>query len=1448
MRAKRRAAGPPLAQSAAMRATRRPAAILVALLVIALALGATARADFPGPAPPAGEQPESPRVNTPNDPNFDRCEADDEDTPERECTSYFNEQFGLFGFRPDSAVNALLQPVQYADCDQLDAQGRAANVAAGDPECSQLSGVRADTAWKYSTGRPDVAVAILDTGIRWQETELVDKVRLNAAELPEPERAGPPLRKDLDCGTYAAGDDANGDGAFSVADFACDPRVAIAGGDTEADKLLDASDLIARFSDKTDADGNGFVDDIAGWDFFDDDNDPFDASSCCNAEGHGTGRAVEAVSATDNAEKGAGLCPRCQVIPLRVWDSFVVDTNLYALATVYAADNGASVVEGAVGGLLNTSFARRAFRYADAKGVALTLVSSDINSANHNYPTNYEEAMYVSGSLPDSAPGERCEIAGFPGVGNPTGVGNIPGCKAFLSVLEGAGVPAVSGQPPTTSFFRNSNLTQYGGKNDFVLVGATGSVNTGQASGAAALLQSYARERFAGQDAFPKSLTGNEIRQLLTMSAEDVLPANTGSIGLADRAEKGWDTHFGYGRVNLAGAMRMIQAGRIPPEVQIDTPTWFTPLNVDKVPADGVAVTGRVRTPHFDGAVAWELGYACGQEGDRFEVIASGTGEVEGEVARLSKPLLEKLADDCDGSVADDPGRPAGRPTDVWPRDPYPDPDPERHAFQIKLTAKEVADPANVGMYRKTLFAHRDDGTLAGWPRPLGEEMTGGESSPRLVDLDADDRLDVLLPTSSGELHALRANGTPLPSFNGGRPVRTETYATAAAHATAGGLGEGVLAELPREPLRVPAIGDVTGDGDPEILVTAGERLYGWARDGTPLPGFPVGVDPALSEPCVAGVAKPCFDEDKRFLTPDLHLKRGFFGSPALADLDADGRLDVVVGAADQHLYAWRGDGRLLSGFPTRLDSGKASDGAEIVASPAIAELDGTPGAEVVIPTNEVLGARRQPPDELNPNDLLDLFVSAATGSTPVYAVDGDGSRVPGWPIEIGVLAGDVLPLVVPSQDAAVADVDGDGRDEVSVSAATGGARLVAADGSTIKSFQQVPGPDAQLTDRGPQLNLAENAAIGRLAAGDPLAVIKGGLSLNGVANLLAVNQNLPFNHAVQAWSLGTNRSDPRAGTYLPGYPVATDDYQLLSQAAVAKVDGAGGGRQALVGTALYQLHAYGALGAEPKGWPKFLGGWIQSTPAVGDVDGDGRLDVLAFTREGWSFAWGTEAPACSADGNATNEEWWTFHHDEHGTAKYGHDARPPSRPGPLTVERLPGRDLRVSFDAAGDDLLCGRAAKYEVAGAAQAIDDGAEFSAGTRLEVAQRARARTARRTRRARVRARAAQAPPAERVTLTIPDGARFAHVAVRAVDDAGNRGYVRNQTGGATIQPGAEPDRPRRLSPRRRTTRRSGDDNDGDDGGSLPFTGLAVGLVALLGLLLLVTGLALRRRRAA
>src|SRR5215213_11363965 len=131
--------------------------IVVAMLAAALGVPAAAIGAFPGTPH------ESPRANTPNDPDFDRCEADDPDTPAGDCSSYFSEEFRAFGFSPDSAnlvpTGALPHAVtgtRYDDCSQLDAQGREANVRAegaeGNPvlepaaECLQLSGVRLDSA------------------------------------------------------------------------------------------------------------------------------------------------------------------------------------------------------------------------------------------------------------------------------------------------------------------------------------------------------------------------------------------------------------------------------------------------------------------------------------------------------------------------------------------------------------------------------------------------------------------------------------------------------------------------------------------------------------------------------------------------------------------------------------------------------------------------------------------------------------------------------------------------------------------------------------------------------------------------------------------------------------------------------------------------------------------------------------------------------------------------------------------------------------------------------------------------------------------------------------------------------------------------------------------------------------------------------------------------------
>src|SRR5207248_10462986 len=126
----------------------------------------------------------------------------------------------------------------------------------------------------------------------WTDRELRLKVHLNRNELPMP--------MGTQCAPTPGQYDCNGDGAFNVADYDGDQRVSKNAGPHGIANVIDAEDLIVAFSDGIDADGNAYTDDIAGRDFFDDDNDPYDASIYSHVNFHGNHRTKHAGPEVDN--------------------------------------------------------------------------------------------------------------------------------------------------------------------------------------------------------------------------------------------------------------------------------------------------------------------------------------------------------------------------------------------------------------------------------------------------------------------------------------------------------------------------------------------------------------------------------------------------------------------------------------------------------------------------------------------------------------------------------------------------------------------------------------------------------------------------------------------------------------------------------------------------------------------------------------------------------------------------------------------------------------------------------------------------------------------------------------------------------------------------------------------------------------------------------------------
>jgi hypothetical protein len=1191
------------------------------------------------------------RQDTPNDPSYDQSEPDTQQPPANRSSNFYDERFDLFGFPSQLTPDAIYS----------------VGPNAGKP---MVAGFNAAGAWKAERGRPDAVVAILDTGIDWSAQGLRDKVRLNTGELPYPERAD-----GSSCGAY----DCNSDGVVNVEDYAQDPRVGLAyAGRIGPTGLVTGQDLIHAFGNcqidsashlivqcvtgqHFDNDGNGFANDVAGWNFFDNNNDPTDLSSYFAAHHHGTGRAQDATEQGNDGQGSIGVCPHCQVMPVRIWDTFVSDANTFALGVVYATDNGAKVIEGANGSLYHSAFAESASQYAYDHGVVQTFSGDDLNTGNHNYPANYGHAMLIEGAVPDTV-----------GLGTDSS-----------QWLEGEKLCGLTGQQaclgsnaPVGTFFRGANTTQYGGKSSIAMEGPTGSVNTSKAAGAAALVVS------AGLD-HGVTLRPDETRELLEQTAERALAGNTEGAGVADPGanpalppDEQWTPHFGWGRVNLGAAVGAVMSGDIPPEAAIDSPDWYAPLT-----GSSAEITGLARARFATGGqLHWKLMWGPGEAPSSWTTVREGdsSGTVNDFGSIDLNAVRSALATYV---VPPDAGGPTFAPGE---------PNPFQHEFTVQLEVSGQGIPLT-GIDRRVLDTFTDPTLTPGYPKRIG---SGGESPTRYADLNGDRVQELVVPTEDGLVHSYEPNGTELRGW----PVRTEIEQAALGHSGSPGLA---ALGLPREPPRGPLIADLANNGTQDVIVAAGTHVYAWHANGKPVIGFPVSSNPAFCGPAVEN--------------DHSHPKCGFLAAPALAHLEGFAKKpDIVEPSLDGHLYAWKANGAPVKGYPVALiDPAEVAAGHQMVAESindaAVGDLTGAGHDDVVVASNEVYGA----PEGGSDVSFAGVTAAAAGSSGRLYAIDGaTGHIMPGWPVSMPGIIQNVLPLVGPGQDAAIASIGGQ---TTVVASVTGGAlEELSPAGQVLRTMQQTGpqafGPAADATDRSAAINLFESASIGDLLGTGTPDVVKYELSLGQAANLLLVGQNFPYNHLIGAFDAST-------GATLPAFPTITDDYQFLSSNDVAKIEPALPSNQIVAGTGLGLLHAYdGATGLDVPGFPKQTGGWLAAPAALAS---DGRMADM--TREGYLFQWQTNAPACQS-------QWPSFRHDQQGSGDYNHDGTPPDAASNLALSPLGGGRYRLTFTAPGDDGSCGTAAAYltrvnskAVALKLTPVPGGTTFSAEVALEAGAR-------------------------------------------------------------------------------------------------------------------------------
>ncbi|HLW17180.1 MAG TPA: S8 family serine peptidase, partial [Actinomycetota bacterium] len=645
-----------------------------------------------------------------------------------------------------------------------------------------VKGAGTNHAWEITTGRPDTVIAITDSGIEWSRPEIANKVHLNFGELPVPCVGNVMTIGGVAqvCARVYSHDwkdyDANHDGVFNVQDYAHDPRVI----DINHNGFVDGQDLIHSFSDGIDHDHNGYVNDIAGWDFYQNDNDPSDDVTY----GHGSG---EANDSSGEIEKTITECPNCMFMPLRVGDSFIADINAFAQAVIYGVDNGISVLQEALGTINNSSFAQAAVDYAYHNGVLVDASEADEAAGHHNYPAALNHTMVVNSVTHYVNDG----TSGLPAPFNSVAIQNP---KTYLAV---------------------NGCTNFGGYT-WVTVesNSCSSDATGQSSGIAGLIYSAARnaidEGKLKPDASGRPLSAEEVKQIIRLSANDIDfstpkppfgPPNNFFTTLPDTMRyittAGWDQITGWGRLNSNAAVRMVAAGAIPPEADITSPMWWDPLGT----TGSVNIVGSVAAPRAH-SYTYTLEFAPGVQpprwplSDKWTVFGGGSGTT---AKTFSVPL--SLAE-VRAAISAAP--PVYTPLD----DPTSYSLPEKDAFRVRVIVKDDRADTGDAIEQRQYFSSADPTLLPGWPKELS---TDGAGSPTFADIDGDGHPELIIATSDGWVHAFKPNGSEArgwPVHVGRIPLPT-TGNNAYTRGDVSGVRYNAIL------LGSPTVADLNGDGWP---------------------------------------------------------------------------------------------------------------------------------------------------------------------------------------------------------------------------------------------------------------------------------------------------------------------------------------------------------------------------------------------------------------------------------------------------------------------------------------------------------------------------------------------------------------------------------------------------------------------------------------------------------
>lgn len=807
--------------------------------------------------------------------------------------------------------------------------------------------VQAPQAWDYTTGSDDVIIGIVDSGIYFTHEDLKDNIWINEGETT----------------------------GFDV------------------DNILATGNVTG--GNGIDDDGNGYVDDVIGYNFYGSDNN--DSYQDYYSNDHGTHVAGCAGAVGNNGIGVTGSSQNIKLISSRhapTNQDYPYVQDGYSGIT-YCADNGASVINCSWGGPGSGTVPNSVINYATSAG-ALVVVAAGNDNTEHNtsyqdYPSDCTNALCVAATDQDD------EKTSFSDYGLPIDI-SCPGIAIKSTVISGSGYESFQGTSMASPIV----------------------------AGIAALVLSV------HPDTEPLAL-----RDRLMTTSDYIDDINPGYEGL-----------LGSGRVNSFQAVMY----DIIPSLSIASSNFYE-VEGD---GDGLPNPGEICNIEF---MLQNGFFSGGFWADANDVVVTVTSTdpavsfldgsetysissigLAGSAWNLDAPIKIQIPEDSDLQLVDLNVNITANPTSAYPYS-------TDIIYPVEFTLNQAGFPFELGTSTNSspvistlsgskyvifgdvngnVHAVSADGTEAsGFPVSVGGNVS---SAAATGDIDDDGALEIVVTTETGKIVAIDSDGSIIFEYTAGGIFKSNPMIANVQGDENGDLEiiavtfsgnqcvvlnsdgtdfPGFPYSLPNGgTLSSPAIGDIDGDGNLEVVaVSLSGAVYAVSTSSADmLPGWPATIGAnSWGGPIITNI-----DGDNEPEIIAIHSNGNLYafnhdatqvfnrtigsqvkGSAVTADLNGDGSIEIIFGTTAGDLYVVDNTGANISGFPVHFDT-------QIESTPILADMDG--------------------------NGTIDILFGGNNGN--LHSIDYNGNETRNFPYTVNTTV---------NTSAAFGDLDGDGDLEIAV-------------------------------------------------------------------------------------------------------------------------------------------------------------------------------------------------------------------------------------------------------------------------------------------------------------------------------------------------------------------------------------------------------------------------------